>query len=191
MRYRGWLPLLAAVTITISACSGGDAVQANNGGQFRFVAATPSGDLIAAEERGVAPAFGGTLLDGEDFESAQLDGQIVVINFWGSWCPPCRVETPQFQDVYADVRDQGVAFLGINVKDGDEQARAFIAANGITFPSVFDPRGEISLIFRDFPPSAIPSTLLLDRSGRVAAIYLGAVAEEDLRAVLDRLLEEA
>ncbi|MEJ7705359.1 MAG: TlpA disulfide reductase family protein [Geodermatophilaceae bacterium] len=95
----------------------------NNGGQFRFVEATPSGELIAVDERGVAPDFGGTLLDGDAFDSAQLAGDVAVVNFWGSWCGPCRVETPEFQEVYDDVQDDGVSFLGINVKDGDQQAR--------------------------------------------------------------------
>jgi len=176
----------------VSACSSGtDAVDVNNGGQFRFVEATPSGELIAVDERGVAPDFGGTLLDGDAFDSAQLAGDVAVVNFWGSWCGPCRVETPEFQEVYDDVQDDGVSFLGINVKDGDQQARAFIDAKAITFPSIFDPRGEVTLAFRDYPPSAIPSTILLDRDGRVAAVYLGAVRQETLRAVLDILLAES
>lgn len=145
---------------------------------------------IDAGARGPAPEFGGTLLDGGQFDSTELAGDVAVVNFWGSWCGPCRVESPEFQDVYDDVRDEGVSFLGINVKDGDQQARAFVAAKGITFPSIFDPRGEVTLAFRDFPPSAIPSTILLDRDGRVAAVYLGAVSQDTLRAVLDVLLAE-
>lgn len=114
-----------------------------------------------------------------------------MVNFWGQWCAPCRVETPYFQDVYRDVEAAGVSFLGINVKDERQRARAFVAEFGVTFPSLFDPRGEVSLAFRDFPPSQIPSTILLDRSGRVAAVYVGVVAEDDLRASIERLLTEA
>lgn len=181
-----------ALVFAVSACtSGADAVALNNGGQFRFVEATPTGEIIDLDDRGAAPDFGGILLDGVEFTSTQLGGDIAVINFWGSWCGPCRVESPEFQQVYDDVRDQGVSFLGVDVKDGEQQARAFVAAKGITYPSIFDPRGEVTLTFRDFPPSAIPSTVLLDRDGLVAAVYLGAVSQDSLRAVLDVLLAES
>jgi peroxiredoxin len=84
-----------------------------------------------------------------------------------------------------------VSFLGVNVKDVDQLARAFVETHGLTFPSIFDPRGEVTLAFRDFPPTAIPSTILLDRDGRVAAVYVGAVSQDTLRAVLDTLLGES
>lgn len=183
--------LVVAVGVALSSCTGDtNAVDINNGGQFRFVAATPRGELIDVDDRGVAPAFGGTLLDDEPFDSASLAGSVVVINFWGSWCAPCRVETPEFQEVYDEVREDGVVFLGINVKDGDQQARAFLTDNGITYPSLYDPRGEVALIFRDYPPSAIPSTILLDREGNVAAVYVGVVRQDDLRDAIATLMAE-
>lgn len=188
----GCAAVTVSVALVLSACAGGaDAVAANNGGQFRFVEATPTGELIGVDERGVAPDFGGTLLDGADYDSTALAGDVSVINFWGSWCGPCRVELPQLQKVYDDVQAQGVSFLGVNVKDGDQQARAFVESTGITFPSIFDPRGEVTLAFRDFPPTAIPSTVLLDRDGRVAAVYVGAVSQDTLRPALDLLLTES
>ncbi|RZU33285.1 peroxiredoxin [Blastococcus saxobsidens] len=184
--------LLAAALV--SGCStGADQVDVNNGGEFRFVEATPSGEVIPPVERAAAPEFSGTLLGGggESFSSVELVGDVAVLNFWGSWCPPCRVETPEFQEVYADVRVEGVQFLGINVKETSEQfAVAFVDRFGIEFPSVYDPRGEVALAFRDYPATAIPSTIVLDRQGRVAAVYTGAVSEENLRAVLDRVLAE-
>jgi peroxiredoxin len=184
------LALLAAVLL--AGCStGDDAVDVNNGGEFRFVAGTPAGEVIPVADRRSAPEFSGTLLGGGEFASSSLDGQVAVINFWGSWCAPCRVETPEFQEVYAEVRDRGVAFLGVNVKETDEQfAQAFVDRFGIEFPSLYDPSGETALAFRDYPANAIPSTIVLDRSGRVAAVYTGAVAQDDLRAVLDRLTGE-
>ena len=113
-----------------------------------------------------------------------------MINFWGSWCPPCRVETPEFQEVYTEVEGDGVQFLGINVKDDGQLAGAFLQSKGVTFPSLYDPRGEVALAFRDYPANAIPSTIVLDAQGRVAAVYTGAVEQDDLRAVLDRLMAE-
>ena len=91
----------------------------------------------------------------------------------------------------ADVRDDGVEFLGLNVKETDQQfAQAFVERFGIEFPSLYDPRGEVALAFRDYPANAIPSTIVLDRQYRVAAVYTGEVSQEDLRRVLDRVLEE-
>ena len=182
--------VLAAALLT--GCStGSDAVDVNNGGEFRFVAGTPRGEVIPPEERASAPEFSGTLLGGGSFSSTELDGDVAVINFWGSWCPPCRVETPEFQEVYADVRDQGVQFLGINVKETSDQfATAFVDRFGIEFPSLYDPRGEVALAFRDYPATAIPSTIVLDREGQVAAVYTAEVSQEDLRSTLDLILAE-
>jgi thiol-disulfide isomerase/thioredoxin len=183
--------LLLAGTAVLAGCSTGhSAVDVNNGGNFRFVAGTPAGDVIPAGKRATAPTFSGTLLDGAAFSSTELAGSVAVINFWGSWCAPCRVESPQFQQVYAEVRDQGVRFLGVNVKDTAQLARAFEDGFGIEFPSLDDPRGEVALAFRDYPANAIPSTIVLDAQGRVAAVYTGAVEQDDLRAVLDSLMAE-
>ena len=186
------LALAALCALLLVGCSTGhDAVEVNNGGEFRFVAGTPAGEVIPAADRRTAPQFSGTLLAGGDFSAKDLAGQVAVLNFWGSWCPPCRVETPEFQQVYAQVKDRGVAFLGIDVKETDEQfPQAFVHRFGIEFPSLYDPTGETALAFRDYPANAIPSTIVLDRSGRVAAVYTGPVAQTDLRTVLDRLIGE-
>jgi thiol-disulfide isomerase/thioredoxin len=178
-RFRGdprrrLLPAALAALALLAGCSTGDGqVDVTNGGEFRFVQGTPAGEVIPEDERAPAPDFGGTLLGG------------------GAWCAPCRVEAPQFQEVYADVRDEGVAFLGLNVKEADEQfGQAFVDTQGIEFPSLYDPAGEVALTFRDYPANAIPSTIVLDREGRVAAVYTGEVSQDDLRAVIDLLLGE-
>jgi peroxiredoxin len=182
--------LLVGAALLVAGCTGKDAVDVNNGGEFRFVAGTPAGEVIPVKDRQRAPDFSGQLLDGSAFSSAQLSGDVSVINFWGSWCPPCRVETPEFQQVYGEVQGDGVQFLGINVKDDKQLADAFLQSKAITYPSLFDPRGEVALAFRDYPANAIPSTIVLDRDGRVAAVYTAAVRPEDLRTVLDRVVEE-
>ena len=183
---------LVAVAGLLAGCSAGPGqVDVTNGGEFRFVAGTPAGEVIPAGERASAPEFAGTLLEGDAFESAQLAGQVAVLNFWGSWCAPCRVETPEFDEVSTDYADDRVQFLGVNVKETDQQfADAFVERFGIGFPSLYDPRGEVALAFRDYPASAIPSTIVLDPGYRVAAVYTGEVRQEDLRRVIDRVLEE-
>jgi thiol-disulfide isomerase/thioredoxin len=186
------LPVVLGLMVLLTGCStGAGAVAVNNGGEFRFVEGTPAGEVIAVDKRATAPAFSGKLLGGGAFSSGSLHGKVAVLNFWGSWCAPCRVETPQFQQVYAQVRDRGVAFVGLNVKETSEQfAQAFVQRFGIEFPSVYDPRGEVALAFRNYPANAIPSTIVLDRQNRVAAVYTGEVAQQDLRRVLDRVLKE-
>ena len=186
---------LAAVVlgaVLLAGCTtGDDAVDVNNGGEFRFVAGTPSGEVIPVEERASAPEFSGTLLGGGGWRSSLLAGEVGVLTFWGSWCAPCRVETPEFSEVADEYGTAGVQFLGVNVKETDPQfALAFVERFGISFPSLYDPRGEVALAFRDYPANAVPSTVVLDAEGRVAAVYTGTVGQDDLRRVLDRVLEE-
>jgi thiol-disulfide isomerase/thioredoxin len=189
--------LLAAATAAVSAvlpgCSGSsgtNASTATEAAEFDFTGSTPLGQLIPAAGRQPAPPFTGELLDGTAFDSASLDGDIVVMNFWGSWCAPCRIETPEFQAVHTDVADSGIAFLGVDVKDQRQLAQAFVDEVGATYPSLFDPRGEVALAFRGFPANVVPSTILIDRNGRVAAVYVAVVPEENLRKALDLLLAE-
>ena len=186
--------LLAAATVAASAvlmgCSAGDDGPITSPREDEFTGATPAATVLNQAARAPAPAFGGELLDGSPFTSSSLTGDIAVINFWGSWCAPCRVETPEFQAVYADVADQGVQFLGIDVKDQRQLAIAFVDSVDATYPSLFDPRGEVALAFRGFPANVVPSTILLDRQGRVAAVYTGQVSANDLRTAVDLLLEE-
>ena len=185
------LALAGALALLAGCSTGSDAVDVNNGGEFRFVAGTPAGEVIPPDERAAAPKFSGALLDGSEFSSTELAGSVAVLNFWGSWCAPCRVETPEFQEVYADVEDDGVQFLGLNVKETNEQfALAFVDRFGIEFPSLYDPRGEVALAFRGYPANAIPSTIVLDAEGRVAAVYTGTVSKADLRSVVDEILGE-
>jgi peroxiredoxin len=182
--------LLAGALLLAGCATGHAAVDVNNGGEFRFVAGTPAGSVIPVAKRATAPSFSGTLLDGGRFSSASLRGKVAVINFWGSWCPPCRVETPDFQQVYSQEQGSGVAFLGVNVKDDEQLAKAFLTSKDVTYPSLFDPRGEVALAFRDYPANAIPSTIVLDREGRVAAVYTAAVSKDDLHRVLDSVTKE-
>ena len=179
----------AAATLLVG-CSPGDTRQPGPAAGYEFDAPTPSATVIDESLRAPAPEFSGELLDGSAFHSSSLEGDIAVINFWGSWCAPCRVETPEFQAVYAEVADAGVQFLGIDVKDERQLAIAFVDKVGATYPSVFDPRGEVAMAFRGFPANVVPSTILLDRLGRVAAVYTGQVSGEGLRSAIGLLLEE-
>jgi len=187
---KGWQIAVGALLLLTGCATGHGAVDVNNGGQFRFVAGTPAGQVIAPGKRASAPTFSGTLVDGSAFSSSSLRGKVAVINFWGSWCAPCRVETPEFQQVYESVQGRNVQFLGVDVKEDKQFAQAFLADKHITYPSLYDPRGEVALAFRDYPANAIPSTIVLDRGSRVAAVYTAPVSKADLGRVVDSVVGE-
>jgi thiol-disulfide isomerase/thioredoxin len=183
--------LLTACLAVVAGCTTGtDAVDQTAGGEFRFVAGTGKGEVIPEGERKSAPEVRGQLLDGADWQLASQRGKVVVLNFWGSWCPPCRVETPDFDEVYKAVKGEGVEFVGVAVKDRKEAAAAFLTDKKISYPSLFDPAGKVTLRFRDLRTNGFPYTIVIDKQGRVAAVYVGAVLPKDLTAALDELTEE-
>lgn len=175
----------------LAGCMGGtDAVDQSAGGDFRFVAGTGRGETIAAPDRRPAPDVRGDLLGGGQLDVESLRGKVVVLNFWASWCSPCRVESPDFAKVYAATKARGVEFVGIAVKDNQQSAQAFVTNMKIGYPSLFDPNGKVALRFRDFPPRALPYTIVLDRAGRVAAVYLIPLLQEDIQPVVTSLAAE-
>lgn len=129
--------------------------------------------------------------------AAQVDvaehrGSVVVVNLWGSWCAPCRAEAPMLQKNATTYAEQGVTFVGVNVSDSPAAARAFERTYAITYPSIDDSvQQRAFLALREYvPSSAVPSTLVLDREGRVAARVIGQISDSTLRALLDGVLAE-
>jgi thiol-disulfide isomerase/thioredoxin len=115
----------------------------------------------------------------------------VVYNVWGSWCPPCRAEAPTLRRIATETEPDGVQFVGINIRDNEASAEAFERRYEISYPSLFSPDGQLLLPFRGtLPPSAIPSTVVVDRQGRVAARIVGGATYVKLRAVVGRVLAE-
>ncbi len=130
----------------------------------------------------------GQSIDGEDISLDDYAGQVVVVNVWGSWCAPCRAEAPMLADAARDLAKQDVAFLGIDSRDPSESAaRAFVRRFAIPYPSIYDQQGRTLLAFRGtLTPNSIPSTVVIDREGRVAASVLGEIS----RTTLYDLVEE-
>ena len=184
--------LLAAV-LGLSACSGGkNAVDQSAGTQFRYVQANKKGSLIEAAKRKQAGPVTGTLLAGGEYRLSDDRGKVVVLNFFASWCPPCQTETPQFDSIYRERKSEGVQFVGMDVKDPSKSAaQSWIADKGITFPVVYDEAARSAIQLGDVPMAALPSTVVIDKQGRVAAVYVGAVLPKDLTPALDQLVEEA
>jgi thiol-disulfide isomerase/thioredoxin len=153
--------------------------------------ATPGWLSVAApDQRLASPRLRGELLDGKTFDSASLSGNIIVVNFWGSWCPPCRAETPELVRVANATHDQGVRFMGVDVRDNRASAQAFALSYDVPYPSIFDSDNQSLLAFRGLPPTAVPTTFLLDRQGRIAARALGRINEAQLTAALKTLTQE-
>ncbi|MGH2740306.1 MAG: TlpA family protein disulfide reductase [Actinomycetota bacterium] len=135
-----------------------------------------------------APPFELEALDGNRTISlSDFAGDVVVLNFWASWCGPCRVEAPGLQRVWEAYRDRGVQFLGVDYRDDRFAARAFQDEFGITFPSVFDPAGELAF---DYGLFGLPSTFIINREGRIVFHYTGIVTESLLHDSLDEVLAE-
>ncbi|CAM2839346.1 TlpA family protein disulfide reductase [Skermania piniformis] len=189
------LALAAAITLSAAGCAGGsDAV--SQGGTFQFVSPGGKTDIYYDP-----PAARGTVgeLRGPDLMTAgkeiSLDdfrGQVVVLNLWGQWCGPCRGEADDLEQVYTATKDRGVAFLGIDVRDQQDKARDFVTDNKIGYPSIFDPSMRSLIAFGgNFPTSVIPTTLVLDREHRVAAVFLRELLAQDLQPVVERVAAES
>lgn len=184
--------VIATTTIVLTACGDGQVQRRDTGDQAGYVSGSGV-TTIAPGDREPAPDFGGPTLDGASFDLAEARGSVVVLNVWGSWCPPCRKEAPALQAVSEALAPEGVRFVGVNTRDPAEGAAAgYVTEFGITFPSVVDTDGTRLLAFRDtLPPNAIPSTLVVDRDGRLAARVLGPISEISLRDLVTQVAGEA
>ena len=161
--------LLAATLLVAGAGCGSDA-----------------GNAGKAAERD--PVLAGDLVAGGSYDPATHKGRVTVVNFWGSWCAPCRAEMPGLVRAYDELSKDGVAFLGVNVRDPNpDLARAFVDQYRVPFPSIRDPQSKLALEF-DVPPSSIPTTLILGRDGRPAKTFRSAVLEADLTNAVREVL---
>lgn len=179
---RALIALALASSLVTAGC--GAAPTADGG----FVGGDGSLTLVPLARRTPAPRISGETLTGGSFDSASVAGKVVVYNVWGSWCAPCRKEAPALEE--AARRTAGTAvFVGINTRDLDRApARAFTRAFGVTYESVYDPDGRLLLLFgTQLPPSAIPSTLVVDPQGRIAARVLGEVTAATLVGLVEEV----
>jgi thiol-disulfide isomerase/thioredoxin len=178
---------VGAVLASLAGCTTTGADEpTRSAGQQGYVGVKGNVTQIAPADRSALPAVSGTSLDGKPLSTADFADKVVVVNVWGSWCPPCREEAPALQGASAKTADVA-QFVGITTKDADPaQPKAFVRVNKITYPSIFDPTGATLLSFAGtLPPSAIPSTLVVDRQGRLAARVLGPISELTLVTMVD------
>jgi thiol-disulfide isomerase/thioredoxin len=161
-------------------------------GEVGFVSGTGAVTIIPADHRGDPVQLAGPLVGGGDYDVAAHRGTVLLLNVWGSWCAPCRREAPELARAWGEVPHDTVQFLGINTRDdADVAAQAFERRFDISYPSLRDPDGRLQLTFRtSLPPRAIPSTLILDKQGRVAARVLGAGTERTFTQLVEQIRAE-
>jgi peroxiredoxin len=124
-------------------------------------------------------------ISGASVSLTGLSGQVILVNNWATWCPPCRDEMPALQAYYQAHKDDGFVLVGINSGDQPEQVVAFQQEYGLTFPLWLDPTG---LALRSFKNNALPSSYVIDETGTVRYLWMGAVSREALETFVTPLL---
>ena len=140
----------------------------------------------AAVERTPAPTFALPSLTGSStIRLSDYRGKVVVLNFWASWCGPCRLEAPSLEAAWNDYSGRGAQFLGVNNRDDRAAARAYVDEFKITYPSIFDPAGSLAF---DYDLVGLPTTFIIDSDGQIRYRFVGYMTGPILRAALDDVL---
>ncbi|QSB05045.1 TlpA family protein disulfide reductase [Natronoglycomyces albus] len=183
---------LAAVLSACAATSNEPSVNpARDVNKNRYV--TGDGSTIRytdIDDRPHAPHLSGTTLQGDEVTTQDWAGEVIVLNFWAQWCAPCREEAPDLVEA-AEHYETGVQFLGINVMDTNSKAQAFEKRHGKPYPSIEDPPGRLVHKFLDVgvSPNTFPTTLIIDREGRVASVWRQPITSDVLISEIDAELE--
>lgn len=185
---------LAGLALTVGGCSdGGNTIsdQARDGNQEGYVSGDGTVEQLAPEDRTLTIELSGQTLEGEAWSSADALGEVLVINVWGSWCPPCVAEVPDLRAAYAHFEETGdpVQFIGVNDRDSASAAQAFEERYEVPYTSLVDDGGATLLQLQGMA-NPRPSTLVLDREGRLAARVAGQVTESTLRGLVEDVLEQ-
>lgn len=171
--------LLAALVavLLVAGCAGTQSQEHADDGAIGFTLGDGTVTIVPPASRQQAPQLAGPSLadEQETISTADFPGKVLVINVWGSWCAPCRHEAPELVEAHEQLGDD-VQFLGLNTRDlTPPPAQAFVRSFGIDYPNIFDPDGTLLLGFGQLPPKAIPSTIVVDKQGNVAARVIGEV----------------
>ncbi len=186
---------LAGGLVTVTAACGNDtnsvAEQAKAGDRKGYVAGDGSIEQLAVDQRGEPVTILGTTLEGEPWSMKGLEDTVLVINVWGSWCPPCIAETPDLQKAWEKVQATKlpVQFIGMDKLESPETGLAFLKAQGVTYPSLAY-EGGVPILALQGKASATPTTIVLDQAGRIAARVSGPVSSSTLLGLIDDVLAE-
>jgi thiol-disulfide isomerase/thioredoxin len=182
---------VAVAALVLSACSSGGT--SGGSGNTNFITGSDGIATVKKGDRQAAPDLSGKTIDGKTLDTADYKGKVLVVNVWGSWCSPCRAEADNLVQVAKATADKDVQFVGLNTRDtSTEPAVAFEKKYAVPYPSLYDPTGKLMLRFKKgtLNPQAIPSTIVIDRDGKIAARALQALSEDKLREMLDPVIAE-
>lgn len=143
------------------------------------------GVSLNAAAGSLAPDFKLNTLDGTEVTLANYKGEVVVVNFWATWCPPCRAEMPGIQAVYDAYKNEGLVVLAVNAQEDQATIQAFVMETGFTFPILPDPYGQA---IREYGVRSFPATFVIDREGRIDTIHQGQITPEELETIVRPLL---
>ena len=179
-RIAGVLAVAAVAAVVLTGC----------GGENWAKKCTTTGGVVecAPDQRPQVKDVTGALLDGGSYDLSQDRGKVVVVNFWGSWCAPCRAEADDLEQTYQATKAKGVTFIGVNSRDDKDSAKAFERGR-VTYPSISDFDGKVALKF-DVTQTSTPSTLILDRQGRIAVALRRATTVAELQPLVERIAAE-
>jgi DsbE subfamily thiol:disulfide oxidoreductase len=182
----GYVAAALAIGLGAAACSSSESAAGNG---VSFVQVKPGYSEVSVAKRAAAPALEGSTLTDSKLALASLKGKVVVVNFWGSWCPPCRAESASLEAVAKSTAAQGVTFVGVAERDTKSNASSFVSGHGVTYPSILDDDGSLAA---PWPGAAGPPyTFIIDRQGRIAARFLGGVTTEELQSAVTKVMAEA
>lgn len=189
----------ALVACSEDSTAGTDAVAV--GGTFQFHSPGGQTEIFYEDsERQPISEIGGEslMVAGEEINLSDFEDQVVVLNAWGQWCAPCRSEADDLQLIHEGLQAAGApdapggTVLGINVRDySQEIAQDFVNDNGLTYPSIYDPPFRTAASLGGVPASVIPTTIILDRQHRPAALFLREVTSQEILDVALPLVDEA
>jgi thiol-disulfide isomerase/thioredoxin len=184
--------LALTASLALGACDSGAIGGSNPQSNGQSFVSGSAGTTVYKGNSGTAvPHLAGTTLTGQKYTLAQDHGHVVVLNFWGSWCTPCRNEAPVLSSLARHFTGRGVRFLGVDIRDSPTNAGAFQSTFKIGYPSLNDPGDEIALAFQNtVPPAGIPTTLVIGRNGRVAARVIGEVSYPGLSGLISRAMAQ-
>ena len=175
------LTLILVLPVLLAGCKGSSKERGGAGGGGGAAEASNASGAVAP----FAPSFTVQTFDRSEFSLEAMRGNPVVINFFASWCPPCRDEAGDLQKAYTAFRGEGVRFIGIAVEDDELDTRGFIKEFKWTFPAAPDETGEL---MKAYSVLAVPKTVVVGRDGRVSYTHTGAITEEILSREIRKAL---